>query len=78
VTDDAITIDFCSKQAMHVTDLQGPPSVLTKEDKLNDLKRLAWKHARDQESYDDTKISYLEIQEEHNNDNLRLAQMLAM
>jgi hypothetical protein len=57
--------------------LPGPPSVQTTEDKINALKRLAQKYARDQGSCDDIQISYLEIQEEHDNDNLRLAQMLA-
>jgi hypothetical protein len=51
--------------------------VQTTEDKINALKRLAQKYARDQGSCDDIQISYLEIQEEHDNNNLRLAQMLA-
>jgi hypothetical protein len=58
-------------------DLPGPPSVRTTKEKLDDLKRLAQKHAHDQGSCDDIQISYLEDQEEHDNDNLRLAQMLA-
>jgi hypothetical protein len=62
---------------LHVMDLPGPPSVRTAKDKLEDLKRLARKHAHDQGSCDDVQISYLEIQEERDNDNLRLAQMLA-
>jgi hypothetical protein len=61
----------------NVTDLPGPPSVQTTKDKIEDLRRLARKHARDQGSCDDVQISYLEIQEEHDNDNLRLVQMLA-
>jgi hypothetical protein len=60
-----------------VTDLPGPPSVQTTEEKINALKRLAKKHAHDLGSCDDVQISYLEIQEEHDNDNLKLAQMLA-
>jgi hypothetical protein len=51
--------------------------VQTTEDKINTLKRLAQKYAHDQGSCDDIQISYLEIQEEHDNNNLRLAQMLA-
>jgi hypothetical protein len=62
---------------MTVTDLPGPPSVQTTKEKLNNLKRFAQKHAHDQGSCDDVQISYLEIVEEQDNDNLRLAQMLA-
>jgi hypothetical protein len=46
-------------------------------EKLRDLKKLVQQYARDQGSCDDAQISYLEIQEECDNDNLRLAQMLA-
>jgi hypothetical protein len=51
--------------------------VWTTKEKLDDLKRLARKHAHDQGSCDDIQISYLEDQEECDNNNLRLAQMLA-
>jgi hypothetical protein len=60
-----------------VTDLQGPPSECTQTEKLMDLKKLARHYARDPGSCDDAQISYLESLEERNNDNLRLAQMLA-
>jgi hypothetical protein len=62
----------------NVTDLQGPPSERTQTEKLRDLKKLAQHYARDRGSCDNTRISYLEILEEHDNDNLRLAQMLAL
>jgi hypothetical protein len=61
-----------------VTDLQGPPSESTQMEKLRDLKKLAQQYARDRGSCDDTQISYLEMLEDRDNDNLRLAQMLAM
>jgi hypothetical protein len=51
--------------------------VQTTKEKLDDLKRLTQKHARDHKSCDDVQISYLELMEEHDNDNLRLVQMLA-
>jgi hypothetical protein len=60
-----------------VTDLQGPPLERMQTEKLRDLKKLAQQYARDWGSCDDVQISYLEIQEERDNDNLRLAQMLA-
>jgi hypothetical protein len=60
-----------------VTDLQGPPSERTQTEKLRDLKKLAQHYARDPGSCDDIQISYLETLEERDNDNLRLAQMLA-
>jgi hypothetical protein len=60
-----------------VTDLQGPPSEQTNHEKIDTLKRHAQEIARDQRSRDDTQISYLETLEERDNDNLRLAQMLA-
>jgi hypothetical protein len=62
----------------NVTDLQGPPSERTQTEKLQDLKKLAQHYARDRGSCDDVQISYLESLEERDNDNLRLAQMLAM
>jgi hypothetical protein len=46
-------------------------------EKLRDLKELAQQYARDQGSCDDVQISYLETLEDRDNDNLRLAQMLA-
>jgi hypothetical protein len=61
-----------------VTDLQGPPSEHTQKEKLRDLNKLAQQYARDRGSCDDAQISYLESLEEHDNDNLRLAQMIAM
>jgi hypothetical protein len=60
-----------------VTDLQGPPLERTQTEKLRDLKKLAQHYARDRGSCDDIQISYLESLEERDNDNLRLAQMLA-
>jgi hypothetical protein len=46
-------------------------------EKLQDLKKLAQHYARNQGSCDDIQISYLETLEDSDNDNLRLAQMLA-
>jgi hypothetical protein len=46
-------------------------------EKLRDLRKLARHYARDQGSCDDKWISYLETLEDRDNDNLRLAQMLA-
>jgi hypothetical protein len=46
-------------------------------EKLRDLKKLAQRYARDQGSCDDIQISYLEILEEHDDDNLRLVQMIS-
>jgi hypothetical protein len=60
-----------------VTDLPGPPSVQATQEKINALKRLVQKYARDQGSCDDVQISYLETLEERDNNNLKLAQMLA-
>jgi hypothetical protein len=58
-------------------DLQGPPSERTANEKLEDLKKCAQQYARDWGSCDDIQISYLESLEERDNDNLKLAQMLA-
>jgi hypothetical protein len=58
-------------------DLPGPPSAWTAKEKLKDLKPCARQYACDPGSCDDAQISYLELQEERDNDNLRLAQMLA-
>jgi hypothetical protein len=66
------------KRVTTVTDLQGPPSERTRTEKIRDLKSLAWQYARDLGSCDDVRISYLEDLEDHDSDNLRLAQMLAM
>jgi hypothetical protein len=46
-------------------------------EKLQDLKKLAQRYARDRGSCDDVQLSYLETLEDRDNDNLRLAQMLA-
>jgi hypothetical protein len=61
----------------HVTDLQGPPLAQVNRKKIDALKRRAQEIARDLRSRDDVQISYLETLEERDNDNLRLAQMLA-
>jgi hypothetical protein len=60
-----------------VTDLQGPPSERTQSDKIRDLKSLAQQYARDQESCDDTRISYLEFVESEAEADLMLAWMIA-
>jgi hypothetical protein len=46
-------------------------------EKLRDLKKLAQQYARDWGSCDDIQLSYLETLEERDNDNLRLAQIVA-
>jgi hypothetical protein len=63
--------------AVFVTNLQGPPSECTQTEKLMDLKKLAQQYTCDRGSCDDVQISYLESLEERDNNNLRLAQMLA-
>jgi hypothetical protein len=60
-----------------VTDLQGPPLTQANRKKIEALKRRAQEIAHDLRSRDDIQISYLETLEEHDNNNLRLAQMLA-
>jgi hypothetical protein len=60
-----------------VTDLQGPPSERTPEEKLRDFKTQAQRYARDQGSCDDTRISYLEFLETEAEDDLALARMIA-
>jgi hypothetical protein len=60
-----------------VTDLQGPPSERTPEEKLWDLKTRAQQYARDRASCDDVRISYLEFLETEAEDDLALAQMIA-
>jgi hypothetical protein len=60
-----------------VTNLPGPPSVQATSEKINALKRRTQEIARDWTSQDDTWISYLEMLEQQDHDNLMLAQMLA-
>jgi hypothetical protein len=60
-----------------VTDLQGPPSECTPEEKLWDLKTCAQQYAHDQGSCDDTQISYLEFLESEAEEDLALARMIA-
>jgi hypothetical protein len=60
-----------------VTDLQGPPSERTREQKLWDFKTRAQQYARDRESCDDTRISYMEFLETEAEDDLALARMIA-
>jgi hypothetical protein len=72
-----ITPVIKSQPCYHVTDLQGPPSERTQSEKLRDLKKLTQHYARDRGSCDDVQLSYLETLEDRDNDNLRLAQMLA-
>jgi hypothetical protein len=61
----------------YVTDLQGPPSERTPEQKLWDFKTRAQQYARDRESCDDVRISYLEFLETEAEDDLALARMIA-
>jgi hypothetical protein len=65
------------KVAKLVTNLPGPPSVQVTRKKIDALKRRTQEITHDQKSRDDVQISYLETLEERDNDNLRLAQMLA-
>jgi hypothetical protein len=60
-----------------VTDLQRPPSERTPEEKLWDFKTRAQQYARDRESCDDVRISYLEFLETEAEDDLALARMIA-
>jgi hypothetical protein len=60
-----------------VTDLQRPPSERTPEQKLWDFKTRAQQYARDRESCDDVRISYLEFLETEAEDDLALARMIA-
>jgi hypothetical protein len=60
-----------------VTDLKGPPSERTPEQKLWDFKTRAQQYARDRESCDDVRISYLEFLETEAEDDLALARMIA-
>jgi hypothetical protein len=61
----------------YVMDLQGPPSERTPEQKLWDFKTRAQQYARDRESCDDVRISYLEFLETEAEDDLALARMIA-
>jgi hypothetical protein len=67
----------CCQHRVAVTDLQGPPSERTPEEKLWDLKKRAQQYARDRESCDDVRISYLEFLETEAEDDLALARMIA-
>jgi hypothetical protein len=60
-----------------VTNLQRPPSERTPEEKLWDFKTRAQQYARDRESCDDVRISYLEFLETEAEDDLALARMIA-
>jgi hypothetical protein len=62
---------------MDVTDLQRPPLERTPEQKLWDFKTRAQQYARDRESCDDVRISYLEFLETEAEDDLALARMIA-
>jgi hypothetical protein len=64
-------------QGTSVTDLQEPPSERTPEQKLWDFKTRAQQYARDRESCDDVRISYLEFLETEAEDDLALARMIA-
>jgi hypothetical protein len=66
-----------TRNILTVTDLQGPPSERTPEQKLWDLKTRAQQYARDRESCDDVRISYLEFLETEAEDDLALARMIA-
>jgi hypothetical protein len=67
----------CETGSLTVTDLQEPPSERTPEEKLWDLKTRAQQYARDRESCDDVRISYLEFLETEAEDDLALARMIA-
>jgi hypothetical protein len=68
---------FFESHTRSVTDLQGPPSERTPEQKLWDFKTRAQQYARDRESCDDVRISYLEFLETEAEDDLALARMIA-
>jgi hypothetical protein len=55
----------------------GTPSERTPEQKLWDFKTRAQQYARDRESCDDVRISYLEFLETEAEDDLALARMIA-
>jgi hypothetical protein len=63
--------------SLPVTDLQGPPSERTPEQKLWDFKTRAQQYTRDRESCDDVRISYLEFLETEAEEDLALARMIA-
>jgi hypothetical protein len=65
------------RKCRFVTDLQEPPSERTPEQKLWDFKTRAQQYARDRESCDDVRISYLEFLETEAEDDLALARMIA-
>jgi hypothetical protein len=58
------------RKCLCVTDLQEPPSERTPEQKLWDFKTRAQQYARDRESCDDVRISYLEFLETEAEDDL--------
>jgi hypothetical protein len=60
-----------------VMDQQGPLAGQANHEKIDTLKRRAQEIGCDLWSQDDVQMSYLEMLEERDNDNLRLAQMLA-
>jgi hypothetical protein len=70
-------LDLPHRLFLVVTDLQGPPSERTPEEKLWDFKTRAQQYARDRESCDDVRISYLEFLETEAEDDLALARMIA-
>jgi hypothetical protein len=69
--------EYCHGHTPVVTDLQGPPSERTPEEKLWDFKTRAQQYARDRGSCDDVRISYLEFLETEAEDDLALARMIA-
>jgi hypothetical protein len=73
----AVCQDVIEEATPSVTDLQGPPSERTPEQKLWDFKTRAQQYARDRESCDDVRISYLEFLETEAEDDLALARMIA-
>jgi hypothetical protein len=75
--EDRLTCGFIFSQAPYVMDLQGPPLAQANRKKIDTLKRHAQEITCDLRSHDDIQLSYLEMLEERDNDNLRLAQMLA-
>jgi hypothetical protein len=72
-----LAIDSRYECIVVVTNLQGPPSERTPEQKLWDFKTRAQQYARDRESCDDVRISYLEFLETEVEDDLALARMIA-
>jgi hypothetical protein len=74
---DRVIRGFMEEMITGVTDLQGPPSERTPEQKLWDFKTRAQQYARDRESCDDVRISYLEFLETEAEDDLALARMIA-